>query len=152
MNRIIPPVFVFAIAIAAIYGVNDLIDFGKTDSFRLLRYLLAMICFIGAGIFGIFALWAFKKASTTVNPVDVSKASTVVSGGVFRFSRNPMYLGLVLLLLCYSLYIGNIWGVFISWLFVLYMNRFQILPEEQAMTRKFGQDYLEYKSRVRRWI
>lgn len=152
MNRAIPPVFVFALAIAAIYGVNDVISFGKIDGFWILRLALAAICFVFSGIFGVFALWSFKQASTTVNPVEVSKARTVVSSGVFRFSRNPMYLGLVLLLLCYSSYLGNIWGLLISWLFVLYMNRFHIVPEEQALAYKFGQDYLDYKAKVRRWI
>ncbi len=152
MERKIPPVFVFAFAIAAIYGVDDVISFGKVEVFWTGRIILAALCFVFSGIFGVFALWSFKMASTTVNPVEVSKARTVVSSGVFRFSRNPMYLGLLLLLLCYSFYLGNIWGILISWLFVLYMNRFQIVPEEQAMEQKFGQDYLDYKVRVRRWI
>lgn len=152
MNRTIPPVFVFALAIAAIYGIDDVISFGKVDAFWVGRIILATVCFVLSGIFGVFALWAFKKASTTVNPVEVSKARTVVSSGVFRFSRNPMYLGLLLLLFCYSFYLGNLWGILISGLFVLYMNHFQIIPEEQAMEHKFGQGYLDYKARVRRWI
>ena len=106
---------------------------------------------VGAGITG-SAMLSFWGAHTTVNPMKPSSASFLVSSGIYRFTRNPMYLGLLLLLAGWALYLANILAFLFLPAFILYMNRFQIKPEERALTDRFGRKYLEYASRVNRWI
>ena len=98
------------------------------------------------------AVKAFRTADTTVDPFSPDKASQLVVAGVYRFSRNPMYLGLLCLLIAWAAWLSNL--VAFAWLvvFVLYMNRFQILPEERALTEQFGDGYRAYMASVRRWI
>lgn len=95
---------------------------------------------------------AFRQAQTTMNPVHLDKASRLVSSGVYRFTRNPMYLGLLLMLAAWALWLGH--GL--PWLglplFVAGMNRFQIRHEERVLAQKFGEDYLSYCRKVRRWV
>ena len=99
-----------------------------------------------------FSAGAFFRQKTTVNPVNIQKASTLVTGGMNRLSRNPMYLGLFTLLSGWAVLLGNPINIAILGAFVLCLNWLQIIPEEQFLSRKFGQDYEDYKSRVRRWI
>lgn len=108
--------------------------------------------FVMSGIVGLSGVYAFRQARTTVNPTKPERASRVVCSGIFRMSRNPMYLALLLLILAYAVWLQNGVTLLAAALFVLYMNRFQILPEERALERIFGQDYLTYKQKVRRWI
>ena len=98
------------------------------------------------------AVSAFRSADTTVDPFTPDKASALVVAGVYRFSRNPMYLGLLCLLIAWAVWLSNLAAF--AWLvvFVLYMNRFQILPEDRALTEQFGDDYRAYLKSVRRWI
>ena len=95
---------------------------------------------------------AFRIARTTVNPLTPSASSSVVSSGVYRVSRNPMYLGFFLVLAGWSLYLSNAAAIFLLPAFVAYMTRYQIKPEERAMVGKFGSVYAEYMARVRRWV
>lgn len=101
---------------------------------------------IGAGI------WAFQKQRTTVNPHNPSDASSLVTSGIFRYTRNPMYLGMVLCLSAVAVKTANIFALLCIPMFVIYITRFQILPEERAIETLFGEEYRDYKKRVRRWI
>lgn len=94
----------------------------------------------------------FHRVCTTVNPLRPSSATSLVVSGVYRFTRNPIYLGDLLLLLGYAVFLGNLAGLVITPLFVIYINRFQIAPEERILAQKFGADYQAYKARVRRWV
>ena len=94
----------------------------------------------------------FRQAKTTTNPMDPSKASQLVTGGVFRFSRNPMYLGLLLLQIGWALYLGSASVWVIPPLFVFVITAAQILPEEQALAQLFGEQYFAYRRRVARWL
>jgi len=95
---------------------------------------------------------SFRRAKTTVNPIKISTASSLVSSGVFQYTRNPMYLGVALGLLGWAAYLAS-WPALLGvLLFVLYMNRFQIAPEERVMAELFGAEYAAYKEKVRRWI
>lgn len=94
----------------------------------------------------------FRVADTTVDPLHPHKASALVDKGVFRYSRNPMYLGLALILAGWGIHLGSLIGLLGVPLFVVYMRYFQIGPEEEAMEKRFGEDYREYRSRVRRWL
>ena len=106
---------------------------------------------IGLGI-AVSGVVSFRRAKTTVNPIKISTASSLVSSGVFRLTRNPMYLGLLIALAGWAVYLASWLALLGLPLFVLYMNRFQIGPEERAMASLFGADYAAYKERVRRWI
>lgn len=97
-------------------------------------------------------LLAFRKASTTVDPRRPGDAAAVVTGGAYRFTRNPMYLGLTCLLLGWAIYLGSNWLLLGPAAFMLFITRFQIIPEERALLAKFGPGYAAYTKRVRRWL
>ena len=95
---------------------------------------------------------AFKKAKTTVNPVTLNAASSMVTTGVYRLSRNPMYVGFALVLVAWSVCLASLIAALFLPLFIAYLCRFQIQPEERAMRAKFGLHYIEYAEQVRRWL
>lgn len=97
-------------------------------------------------------LWAFRRARTTVNPLHPERSSAIVTGGIYRLTRNPMYLGMLLVLSAWALWLGQVWAWVGPPLFVAWMNRFQIGPEERALQARFGEAYAAYRSRVRRWL
>ena len=103
-------------------------------------------------VIGLAGVLAFRSARTTVDPRFPDKASAIVTVGVYRWTRNPMYLGLVCILSGWGVFLGNFLSLACLPAFVLYMNRFQIGPEERAMDSIFGSEYSAYKSSVRRWI
>ena len=98
------------------------------------------------------AIILFKKYQTTITPLNPSNATKLITDGIYRFSRNPMYLGLSLMLLGISIILNLTGGFFLIPLFILYLNIFQIIPEENAMVDLFKNEFLEYKKNVRRWI
>ena len=98
------------------------------------------------------AIILFKKYQTTITPLNPSNATKLITDGIYKFSRNPMYLGLLLVLLGISIIINLTGGFFLIPLFILYLNLFQIIPEENAMVDLFKDEFLEYKKNVRRWI
>ena len=109
------------------------------------------LAFIGQSI-GIAGIVSFRRARTTISPIKPSAASSLVSSGVCRFTRNPMYLGLLLTLLAWAAFLSNPLALFFVPLFVLYINRFQIYPEERVLSSLFGAEYAAYKNSVRRWL
>ena len=111
----------------------------------------AIIGLAGIGL-GIAGIVIFRRMQTTVHPSEPDRASAVVAEGIYRFSRNPMYLGLALLLSGWAVFLGEAANIALLAVFVAYMNRFQIEPEERALETKFGAAYTDYKSSVRRWL
>jgi protein-S-isoprenylcysteine O-methyltransferase Ste14 len=111
---------------------------------------------VGLGLIGVaiigWAMLSFLEVNTTVNPMKPSSASVLVTSGVYSHSRNPMYLGLLFILIGWALYLANVLTFLVLPAFVLYMNQFQIKPEERALTARFGREYLEYMAQVHRWI
>src|SRR5688572_23441781 len=95
---------------------------------------------------------SFRRAKTTVNPMKPETSSSLVVSGIYRRTRNPMYLGFLLILLGWAFWLSNALAFIVLPGFVLYMNRFQIGPEERALASRFGPDFIAYKGRVRRWI
>ena len=95
---------------------------------------------------------AFRRANTTVDPRMPQQSSSLVIRGIYRHSRNPMYVGFLSLLAALACYLMNAAAFALLPLFVLYMNRFQIVPEERFLLQKFGADYQAYCERVRRWL
>ena len=95
---------------------------------------------------------AFARARTTIDPVNLESASALVTTGIFRLSRNPMYVGFAALLTAWAIWLKAPWASTGVLAFVAFTWRFQILPEEQAMSTKFGSPYDDYRNRVRRWL
>jgi protein-S-isoprenylcysteine O-methyltransferase Ste14 len=116
------------------------------------RAVLILVPFVLGVLFAAPAIRAFIRAKTTINPVDITAASTLVKDGVFGVTRNPMYLGLSLVLLAWALYLARPLALLGPIMFALYITRFQIIPEERALRAKFGSDFEDYARRVRRWI
>jgi len=146
----IPPVAQFLLLAA---GMWALANYAPALSFDVpARRILVVLCFCLGGIVAVAAVAAFRSAGTTFDPRSPAKASRLVVRGIFRVSRNPMYLGLLLLLIAWAIYLSNLLGFAGPPLFVLAMNRLQIGPEERAMERQFGDEFRAYRESVRRWI
>ncbi len=109
------------------------------------------IAVIGVG-FEIAGIISFLRARTTVNPMRPATTSSLVSSGVYRITRNPMYLGVLFILIAWAVFLSSAWLLFGPLVFVLFINRFQIGPEEKVLLAVFGNSYADYKARVRRWL
>ena len=95
---------------------------------------------------------AFRRAKTTINPVKIEAVSSIVTNGIYRYTRNPMYVGLAVLLAGWAVHIAVPFVFLGPLVFVLFITRFQIIPEERVLTSKFGGEYRKYRERVRRWL
>ncbi len=108
---------------------------------------------LGLGILIILvSVVQFRAAGTTTDPLLLEKTVSLVTGGIYKYSRNPMYLGMLLLLLSLGLYLGNAFNTLLAALFVSYMNRFQIKREEDRLFQRFGTEYSKYLKETRRWF
>ncbi len=146
----IPPVAQFLVVAA---GMWLLARYVLPLSFDIpLRGALVVLFFCLGGIVAVPVIAAFRASGTTVDPRDPGKASRLVIRGIYRYSRNPMYLGLLFLLLAWAIYLANPLGFVGPPLFVFCMNRLQIRPEEAAMASQFGDAYRSYRESVRRWL
>ena len=114
-------------------------------------FAVALLLVAGAG-FDLAGLLSFRASRTTVNPMRPERASTLVTEGVYRFTRNPMYVGIACLLTAWALVLPSWLALLGPMAFVAYLTRFQILPEERALLGLFGEDYRAYMRRVRRWL
>ena len=109
--------------------------------------------FLGIGLmFMGSALMSFREANTTFNPMRPKDCSALVTSDVYQITRNPMYVGMLLMLIAYPVFLANAYALVLLIAFVLYLNRFQILPEERALEIMFGEDFLSYKAKVHRWL
>ncbi len=106
---------------------------------------------VGVG-FDLLGLMAFRASRTTINPLKPERSSVLVTGGVYRVTRNPMYVGLALLLCAWAVYLSALLPLAGPLVFVLYITRFQIQPEERVLKRIFGEAFSNYAARVRRWL
>lgn len=109
---------------------------------------LALVGLVSA-VAGVITFW---RARTTIHPHKPQETSALVSSGVYRLSRNPMYVGLLFALVAWAVFLSSAWSLVGPFAFVLYISRFQIIPEERVLSAKFGETYAAYKSRVRRWL
>ena len=146
----IPPVVVAVLVGAAMWAVSLVTPRLPID--------LAPRIFVGVaiGILGLAAALAgvveFRRAHTTVDPTNPSKSSTVVTSGIYRLTRNPMYLGFLLVVVGWAAYLSSPWTFIGPIAFVVYMNRFQIEPEERMLAARFGASFEQYLRSVRRWL
>ena len=146
----VPPVAQVIITAAAMYGVSKMVP-ALTFSLNGSTALAVGLGMMGMSL-GVMGVTQFRKAQTTPNPQALEKVSSLVTSGIYQYSRNPMYLGLVLILLGWAFYLSHFLAFVLLPVFILYMTRFQIQPEEQMMARKFGKTYQAYLNKVRRWI
>ncbi|NKI27284.1 isoprenylcysteine carboxylmethyltransferase family protein [Arenibacter sp. 6A1] len=146
----IPPVgvvLVFALLmylLAIVLPVGDFEFFGRNYLIFILVGMAVLIAFV--------SLFQFVKFKTSIDPLQPGKASRLVTTGLYSYSRNPMYLALLLLLLAWGLWLGNAFNTLLAAGFVYFMNAYQILPEEEVLSKKFGKDYQKYCLAVRRWF
>ncbi len=145
----IPPPLVGLSAALLMWALNGWWPLEFESVWRMPLALLLVA--VGAGL-DLAGLWAFRRAHTTINPLKPQRTSALVSSGVYRFTRNPMYLGMLCLLLAWAVYLGQPWTLLGPVAFVAYITRFQILPEERAIRARFGTEFDAYCARVRRWL
>jgi protein-S-isoprenylcysteine O-methyltransferase Ste14 len=144
----VPPLIVFACVGALMVGavwVLPVFAFSLPWPFAP----LAAAAGIAVGVAGVLE---FRRARTTVNPLKPNEASALVTGGIYRWTRNPMYLGMALVLLGWGLYLGNFGALVLVGAFVSYIDRLQVDPEESALEARFGDAFAAYRKRVRRWL
>ena len=115
------------------------------------HYIAGGMALVGA-LVSILGVVSFKRAKTTVNPMKPESSSSLVVAGIYGVTRNPMYLGFLLILLGWAVWVSNVLALLPIAGFVIYMTVFQIRPEERALEALFGPDFAAYKERVRRWI
>lgn len=147
--RVPPPIQLMAFGVL-MWGTAKLVP---DASFRLPAWPWISVLSLVAGLaFAVAGMVEFRRAETTVDPLNPDKASALVTGGVYRFTRNPMYVGLLLILTGWGAYLGSWVGLLGLPLFCVYITRFQIQPEERVMANKFGDAYADYQARVQRWL
>ena len=148
-NRVPPPLVVLlvSVAMAGIAWFTPSIEIGKTVQFIGGSIAIAVGVLIVAR--GARTFW---RHHTTINPVDIEQASALVTDGIFRYSRNPMYVGFTIVLIGWVVCLAAPWALIGPLGFVLFTTRFQIIPEERMMHVKFGQAYDNYRAKVRRWV
>ena len=148
MNNKIPPPIVTFICGATIYFSKSFFNqfFSYSNNrISLLLLILGLVVFISA-------VKSFKRQKTTVNPLEPRQASSLVTSGIFKFSRNPMYLGMLIFLLSITFKFNLIGGMIVSLFFYIFITKFQIIPEEIAMNELFGNEFIDYSKKTRRWI
>lgn len=146
----IPPPLVGLVIGAGMWAVARIPPvFALAESTRLVLALALAV--IGAAI-AIGGVLSFRRAKTTVNPLKPETSASLVSTGVYSLTRNPMYLGMALVLLGWATFLSSLWPVVGPALFALYITRFQIIPEERALDALFGASFADYRKRVRRWL
>ena len=146
-NKIPPPV------VALFFGVVMwLMSSGSQDPISTTRILGIFACWLIGTYFSVSALLLFRQAKTTTNPLKPQSATSLVVSGVFGLSRNPMYVGVAFILLAWSIYLGSSWALLGVVGFVIFINQFQIVPEERAMLALFDEEFVSYSKKVRRWL
>jgi protein-S-isoprenylcysteine O-methyltransferase Ste14 len=146
----IPPVLVTVLFALLMWLVSRLTPAIPISPALKITFLLF---FTGLGAYvGLAAVASFRKANTTVNPLTPEAISSLVVSGIFKRTRNPMYLALMLALTGWGLYLANLFSLLIAIGFVFYMNRFQIQPEERHLEQIFGIEFNDYKKQVRKWF
>ncbi len=150
MKLFIPPPLYGLLFFAAMWWLDKLVP-------QFSFYFMGQLSFaIIIGLMGlaidIIAIISFLKTKTTINPLAPQNTNSIVTTGLYRYSRNPMYVGLFCLLVAAALWLGNILNVFLLLIFLFLITVFQIKPEEAILAKKFGASYQHYCQRVRRWL
>ena len=147
--KVLPPVIALVIALA-MWAVSRFTKtyplLGHARVGTAIAILVVGIAFMAMGVL------ALRRSRTTLNPTQPNTTSALVIGGVYRITRNPMYLGLFFVLIAIGLLLSSSWSLLGALAFALYIDRFQVVPEERALIELFGDEYAAYKANVRRWL
>ena len=150
MRLVIPPPVQGVIAAILMWAIAKFVPALNTPFNGSLNLALVV------GAFGLaiefVALFMFLQAKTTVSPLSPQKTENLVINGLYKYSRNPMYLGLAFLLIAYAIWLSNPLSTLVILGFVWWITKFQIEPEEEILREKFGNEYIEYQDRVGRWF
>lgn len=146
----VPPVAVALLAGAAMWLVASVLP-SLTFPFPY-KQIVAVVLAVAGGVVAGLGVVSFRRAQTTVNPIKPQAASSLVTTGIYRLSRNPMYLGFLLGLAGVAVFLANAAALILLPVFIVYMNLFQITPEERVLSAMFGPDFTAYRQRVRRWM
>lgn len=146
----VPPPLVLIVAALLMFAAATLTP-SLTFSLPGNSVWAALIAVLGIAVAGA-GVAAFRRAKTTVNPMRVHETSSLVTNGVFRISRNPMYVGMLLLLVAWAVHLANAAAILGLPLFVLYIARFQIAPEERSLQALFGEAFVAYTKATRPWL
>lgn len=146
----IPPPVWFVIAVGLAYGIDWLAPWARIQVGGLpqVGVLVAVI----SVLFAMAGIRAFRRHKTTIHPMDPTKTSALVMEGPYRLTRNPMYLGLVGVLLATACALQNPLAILVIPAFIWVITRVQIIPEERALAAAFGEAFDAYASRVPRWL
>ena len=148
-NKIPPPIVTLVFGLLIYFTRNY---FPSYENISFVFNVLSIVLLIGGITITGTAIAAFKNHQTTVNPINIEKATSLVTSGIFMISRNPMYLGMFSVLLAVSLKFNLIGGIILSTVFMLFITKFQIIPEEIAMEKLFKDEFILYKKKTRMWI
>lgn len=149
----IPPVIILFLAIVGIYLSPIILPFVPVHyALPELRETLAWLILVVGVVIAATGVLTFKMAKTTTNPISIENASSLVTHGIYRFTRNPMYLGMLMILLFFILRTGYIGGLLFALGFICYITKFQIKPEERMLTKIFGKQHTEYMNSTRAWL
>lgn len=146
----IPPLILVLLAALAMWALALLAPEWALSHFT--SRLIAAICGALGSLFCLLGVLAFRRANTTVDPRYPEKAACLVVVGIYGVSRNPMYLGFLFMLLGFAFFLQNYAAFIVLPFFIIYLQYFQIRPEERYMQEKFGDDFTQYTARVRRWL
>ena len=150
LEHTIPPPAVAAVVAAGMWGVAGI---GPQLAVAPGPKYLAVAVLVAIGVaFSLLGILAFRASDTTVNPLKPERASALVTGGVYRITRNPMYVGMAFVLIGWAVYLSAVLPFVGVAVFVVFITRLQILPEERVLRNLFGVAYDTYAARVRRWL
>ena len=146
----VPPVLLVLIfAALMVFFSRVLPNLGLDYGLRSFSFAFTTIL---SGVISLSGVWCFKVANTTVNPTKPESSSELVQSGIYKYTRNPMYLGFACFLFGLGLFLDNIFSLLLVFGFIIYMSLFQIKPEEEVLSKLFGNDFKKYKTNTRRWL
>jgi len=146
----IPPAVVMLFFMILMYFLSSI--FSALNIEFMFQTFLSIETAVSGFVLIVAASYVFNEKRTSINPMKPESASSLVRNGVYRFTRNPMYLGIAVILFAWLIFLGNVLNIVNVILFILYMNKYQIIPEERALEKLFGDEYISYKSKVKRWL
>ena len=147
MIKIPPPLLVLILVISNYFSSKkiDLILLPNQNLISFIIFLIGVLILINP-------IFKFIKSKTTIDPIKFKKVNKLITSGIYKYSRNPMYLGLLMIIISTSIFYLNIFSISTPFFFYFWINRFQIKREEIFLTEKFGKEYLLYMTKTRRWI
>ena len=147
MIKIPPPILVMILVISNYFSSKkiDLILLPNQDLISIIILLIGMLILINP-------IFKFIKSKTTIDPIKFKKVNKLITSGIYKYSRNPMYLGLLMIVISTTIFYLNIFSITTPFFFYFWISRFQIKREEIFLTDKFGKEYLLYMTKTRRWI